>query len=114
MAKPVIELVPELKAVASALARDRRVVHFKSTSLCYDDKVFAMIVKGDLVLKLPAARVTELIAKRLGHPYDPGSGKMMKEWVAFSPSKKSRWVALAKESRDFLAGSKYVLRKQIP
>ena len=51
MPKPTLELLPELKPVAKALARDRHVVRFKSTSLCYDDRVFAMIVKGALVMK---------------------------------------------------------------
>lgn len=99
-----VELVPELSAIAKAFEADKKVAHFKSTSLCFDNKVFAMFVKGALVLKLPAARVSELAGSGQGRPYDPGSGKIMREWVSIPPAREQHWVALAKESRDFVKG----------
>ena len=52
---------------------------FGSTGLKVSGKVFAMMVKGDLVVKLPKARVEALISAKLGEYFDPGHGRLMKE-----------------------------------
>ena len=43
--------------------------------------MFAIFIKGNYVVKLPKERVEELICSGDGLPYDPGNGKIMKEWV---------------------------------
>jgi hypothetical protein len=55
-----------------------------------------------LVVKLPAERVAALIKSGDGVPFDPGHGKLMKEWVAVKPMAKSFWIKLAEEARDFV------------
>lgn len=49
-------------------------------------KIFAMLVKGELVVKLPKERVDSLTASGVGHNFDPGLGRAMKEWVAVGRS----------------------------
>lgn len=60
-----------------------------------------MLVKGKFVVKLPKARVAELVATAGAEYFDPGHGRLMKEWVAFA-DQQERWIALAKEARDFV------------
>ena len=78
---------------------------FGATGLKVGGKVFSMVHKGRLVVKLPAERVAALIKSGDGAPFDPGNGRLMKEWVAVKPMAKRLWIKLAEEARDFV-GSK--------
>jgi len=70
-------------------------------------KVFAMEVKGHLVIKLPAARANQLVAAGDARLFDPGHGRLMKEWVEIESGSKANWLSLAEESFSFVkAGSK--------
>ena len=55
---------------------------FGSNAIKINKSIFAMLVNDRLVVKLPAARVTELISSGDGMPFDAGKGKPMKEWVS--------------------------------
>ena len=68
-------------------------------------KAFAMLYKGDLVVKLPSERVDALARAGTGKAFEPGMGRVMKEWVALGPQQQAKWVSLAKEARDFVAKS---------
>ncbi len=99
---------PKLRAVAetfdasNASARPRR---FGSNGLKANGKLFALFTQGTLVVKLPKARVDALVAKGDGKPFDPGHGRLMKEWVTVVSPKVS-WSALAKEAHAFVASAK--------
>lgn len=75
---------------------------FGSSGLRIRGKVFAMVVKGKLVVKLPEERVDALVAAGAGERFDPGHGRLMKEWVAIGPSRAGEWPELAEEARDFV------------
>src|SRR5579864_2888479 len=72
-----------------------------ANSFCVRNRVFAMRVGGDLVLKLPPKRVAELVDGGVGLPNLVG-GRPMREWVNLSPGSKGRWRGLALESLEYV------------
>ena len=77
---------------------------FGSDALQVDGRIFAMERRGGLVLKLPAARVADLIASGAGTPFDAGKGKPMKEWVVLGDASRHEWLSLAEEALVFVGG----------
>jgi hypothetical protein len=61
-------------------AHPTRPQRMNANSFCIRNRVFAMRAGNDLVLKLPPARVAELIAAGKARPNLVG-GKQMKEWA---------------------------------
>jgi len=76
---------------------------FGADGLKAGGKVFAMLVKGHLVLKLPGQRVEALVAAGVGERFDPGHGRILKEWIAIEPESGQDWLSLATEAKDFVA-----------
>lgn len=75
---------------------------FGSSALRVNGKIFAMLVRGRLVVKLPKGRVTELVGSGEGVNFDANKGKPMKEWFNLSPDSTLSWSALARESLAFV------------
>jgi TfoX/Sxy family transcriptional regulator of competence genes len=99
---------PKLRAVAEtfdASSASRQPRKFGSNGLKVDGKLFALFTQGTLVVKLPKDRVAALVAKGDGKPFDPGHGRLMKEWLTVVSPKLS-WSALAKEAHAFVATAK--------
>jgi hypothetical protein len=69
-----------------------------------DGKIFCMLVKDRLVLKLPRERIDDLVESGDGARFDAGKGKPMREWFALYPSSKRHWHALAREAMAFVSG----------
>ena len=95
---------PSFATVAAAFAGDREVTFgkmFACMGLKIRGKIFAMHVKGTFVAKLPRDRVDELVRRKHVTHFDPGHGRLMKEWVAVRGDENS-WVALAREAREFV------------
>jgi hypothetical protein len=65
-------------------------------------RIFAMLVRAELVLKLPDARVAELVAKNEGTHFDAGKRRPMRQWFVLSPTSAMRWLPLAKEALAFV------------
>ncbi|GAA5080765.1 hypothetical protein HNP84_006046 [Thermocatellispora tengchongensis] len=76
---------------------------FGSSALKVGGRIFAMLVRGGLVVKLPSRRVEELVAAGAGERFDPGHGRPMREWLAVAPSAAEDWLALVHEAREFVA-----------
>ena len=77
---------------------------FGSEGLKINGKVFAMNVKGDFVVKLPAGRCSSLVEQGHARPFDPGHGRLMKEWVALKPADEEECAAYVTEARRFVTG----------
>lgn len=76
---------------------------FGAGTLKVNGKIFAMPVRGALVIKLPNARVTALVQSGAGEYFDPGHGRLMREWVSLRGRERD-WIGLAREARDFVKG----------
>ncbi len=75
---------------------------FGGSALTCRGKIFAMLVRGQLVVKLPRARVDALIAEGTGTPFDANKGRPMKEWVGLAPTSGLDWSAVATEALAFV------------
>lgn len=99
-----IEPDPNFAPVAKAFAKDRNVtagMMMASYGLKVKGKIFAMLVRGQLVVKLPRHRVDEMVEGGKGKRFDPGHGRLMKEWVVVLTENKT-WLAIAKEAHRFV------------
>lgn len=77
---------------------------FGASGLRVRGKIFAMLSsKGEFVVKLPQQRVHALIASGDGVRFDPGHGRLMKEWIAVAPTSAEDWLSLAREAMAFVA-----------
>ncbi|MBL8933670.1 MAG: hypothetical protein JNM69_03905 [Archangium sp.] len=103
-------------ALARAFGADPRVTlpagdrgQFGQNGLRVDGKVFAMTVKGALVVKLPAREIDDAVASGLGERLSMGR-RVMKEWlVVHEPPK--RWLMIATRARAFVAGDQPAVRR---
>ncbi len=76
---------------------------FAQYSLKVGDKLFAThLRRGALLLKLPKSRVDWLSDSGDGERFDPGHGKVMKEWVIIRPDAVVDWLDLAREALAFV------------
>jgi len=96
---------PSFRLVVAAFVNDQHVTRKRMFSsdnvLAVKGKIFAMLVKGKFVAKLPKERVDELVAGGIGEHFDPGHGRLMKEWVVVGAGR-APWVELAKEAYQFV------------
>jgi TfoX/Sxy family transcriptional regulator of competence genes len=99
---------PKLRAVAETFDKSNassQPRNFGSNGLKVNGKLFALFTQRTLVVKLPKDRVAALVANGDGKPFDPGHGRLMKEWLTVVSPKVS-WSALAKEAHAFVATAK--------
>jgi hypothetical protein len=74
---------------------------FGRSALRFQGKIFAMLVRGRLVVKLPAGRVDALVAAGAGVHFDANKGTPMREWLSLDPGSGRDWLVLAREALDF-------------
>lgn len=98
------DLIDELAGVPGVVP-PRGGSGFGRSALRYQGKIFAMLVRGRLVLKLPADRVSALVGSGDGVHFDANKGTPMKEWFSLDPDSDLEWLPLAREALDFARGS---------
>ncbi len=74
---------------------------FGRGALRWQGRIFAMLVRGRLVVKLPMARVDDLVAAGEGTRFDANKGTPMREWLRLAPDSGLAWPPLAREALDF-------------
>jgi hypothetical protein len=87
---------------------------FSAEGLRLGDKYFAMLCRGELVVKLPAPRVDELEAGGVGRRFEPGPGRRMREWLTVPVARRRRWRPLATEALDFARSHYTTAAAEIP
>ena len=87
--------------VAASLPPGKAAYRANRNSLNVEGKVFAMMVKGNLVVKLSPERIAKYVAAGTGAPYEM-AGRVMKEWIAFAPGS-GDWKKIAREALDFVS-----------
>ena len=75
----------------------------RSEGLRLRGKIFAMLVRDELVVKLPKDRVDELVASGVAQRFDAGRGRPMKEWASVSVAASRRWPRLVKDAKTFVS-----------
>jgi hypothetical protein len=92
-------------AARRMLAEDEALEHgrmFHNDGLKVDGRFLGFATKDDVVVKLPADRVGELIARGEGRPCQIGR-RTMREWVRLRPADEGTCVAYLIEAREFVA-----------
>jgi len=75
---------------------------FGRSALRVQGKIFAMLVRGRLVLKLPVQRVDALVDGGAGVRFDANKGTAMKQWLNLDPESDIDWLPLAREALEFV------------
>jgi hypothetical protein len=73
---------------------------FGSHALRVHNKIFAMLVRDRLVVKLPMARVDALVAAGDGVRFDANKATPMTLWLSLAPESPLTWPALAREAMN--------------
>lgn len=111
----MIEATPEdrFAKVVNALHDNGDVVlgsgkkSFGASTLQINGKIFAMLCYGErFVVKLSRQRVDSLVTSGNGERFDPGHGRLMKEWLEVEPASDEDWLALAREAMEFVASKR--------
>ena len=92
-------------AIAAVEMKRQRVTArkmFGAEGLQIGGKVYATLYKGELVLKMPEAKVGALVRAGSAKPFEPGIGRTMREWVAFGGTT-ADWPSLVDEARKFVS-----------
>src|SRR3990172_5827238 len=83
------------QGIADGLLRERSITQakmFGAQGLRSGGKVFAFLWKQRLVVKLPQDRVEQLVREESAVRFDPGHGRVSKEWVSVAADAKTNWT----------------------
>jgi hypothetical protein len=102
------ELTAEARfdAIVEPFSRDPRVTRGagfgSSPGRSVDGRIFAMLVRGELVVKLPRQRVAELVEAGTAGWFDAGKGRPMREWASINVAQAGAWPKLVAEAYEFV------------
>lgn len=106
---PLIAPEEHFAAIVAALLDKRGITPpegtgFGSSALKVEGRIFAMLsTKGEFVVKLPRQQVDALVVAGKGQRYDPGHGRLMREWATVDVAFASEWLPLAVDAMTFVA-----------
>jgi hypothetical protein len=108
MANPPEASAKRFSKLARQLAKDEKSGSafregFGTGALFVGRKMYACLDEsGALVLKLSPSRVTTLIESGIGVGWHPGAGKPLREYLAVEFRLEAKWLALAREAREYM------------
>jgi len=80
---------------------------FHKEGLKVHKKLYAFVSQERLVVKVPATMASRLSGEGLASPFEPRTGRKMKEWIAVHPpataTDERRWQRLAGDAYRFVA-----------
>jgi hypothetical protein len=94
------DLIDELAGLAGVVPPQGG-AGFGRSALKFRGRIFAMLVRGELVVKLPATRVDALAGAGAGVRFDANKGTPMKEWLQLAAGSDQDWLELAREALDY-------------
>jgi TfoX/Sxy family transcriptional regulator of competence genes len=100
-------MIRDFPAVLAALSSEPGVTTgrmFGASGLKIGKQVFAMEVKDKLVVKISARRAIELREAGVAQAFDPGHGRLMKQWVSVDRSARIDWLELSREALAHVRG----------
>jgi hypothetical protein len=77
----------------------------RSPGLKTGGKFYGFVTGDDLIVKLPAARVAELLASARGLPCSPRPGRPMREWVRIPAPDEASCRSHLLEARAFVSSA---------
>lgn len=79
----------------------RPVRGFGSDALTFNGRIFAALSHGKLLLKLPRARVDDLISTNIAEPFVLRE-RIMREWLLLPVEQEELWPTLTEEAHRFV------------
>jgi hypothetical protein len=79
---------------------------FGRSALRVRGAIFAMVVRGNFVVKLSQASVDALVASGEGVRFDANKGVPMREWFVVDEASTLDWGVLADEALAFVGGAR--------
>ncbi len=100
---PFATLVEALRDEPNVAFGGKQRQRFGHSALTVNGKIFAMASPaGTLVVKLPKARVDELVTSGAARNFGSSNGRPMKEWAEVAGESGVDWLALAREALAFV------------
>ena len=75
-------------------------------------KIFAMLVRRELAVKLPEQEVNALVAAGTGQRFDAGKGRPMREWVTVPVGHGDDWERLAGDAFAYVRSARPASRRR--
>ena len=107
-----VDVDPRFAAIVAAFAKHKDVTSgmmMSSYGLKVNGKIFAMFGRDRFVIKLPKQHVDQLVDQKRGERFDPGHGRIMKEWLSME-SHAETWLALAEDAYAFVKAESLKIR----
>jgi hypothetical protein len=76
----------------------------RNRGLRVNGRIFAIFMADALTVKLPRARVDELVESGHGARFDPGHGRLMRAWLTVGADLMDDWPGLADEAFRHVSG----------
>jgi hypothetical protein len=97
-------LVEELRGEPGVTPPEPGARAFGGDALKVDGRIFAMLVRGELVVKLPAPRVAAEVAAGRGRAFEGSRGRPMKEWLVVADADVATWSSIVRAALAFVGG----------